>query len=193
MKKNFYLIIFITLLTFNVNAQKHSFGIKAGYTTSSASIPNDNLFIGDFGASRGNDWFDWSNGFQIGILANIDIGYDFLHLDLAPQYSKYGFKNEDKIGLDYLDFDIGASNLNSQVLSKIIGGVGITPSFLISSKNITDTNNFDLKAYMLVGYRFNQSISIYAQARYGFIELVPDSEINNFQISFNLNVSLFKL
>jgi hypothetical protein len=193
MKKNFYLIIFITLLSSNINAQKHSIGIKAGFTTSSASIPNDNLFIGSYGASRGNDWFDWSSGFQIGILANIDIGYDFLHLDLAPQYSKYGFKSEDKIGLDYLDFDIGASNLNSQVLSKIIGGVGITPSFLISSKNITDTNNFDVKAYMLVGYRFNQSVSVYAQARYGFIELVPDSEINNFQISFNLNVSLFKL
>lgn len=193
MKRNFYLLVFITLISTNLKAQNHYIGIKAGYTTSSASMPNDNLFIGSNGATRGNDWLDWRNGFQFGLSANIDIGNDFLHLDLAPQYSKYGFESDDKIGLDYLDFDIGASNLNSQVLSKVIGGVGITPSFLISSKNITNPNNFDLKAYMLVGYRFNNSISAYAQARYGFIKLVPDSEINNFQISFNLNISIFKL
>ncbi|GAB1858687.1 hypothetical protein MHTCC0001_35270 [Flavobacteriaceae bacterium MHTCC 0001] len=193
MKKNFYFLIFIILISTNLKAQNHKIGIKAGYTTSSASIPNNNIFIGSNGASRGNDWFNWSNGFQFGVSANIDIGYDFLHLDLAPQYSKYGFESDNKIGLDYLDFDIGASNLNSQVLSKIIGGIGMTPSFLISSKNITETNNFDLKAYIIIGYRFNQSVSVYAQARYGFIELVPDSEINNFQISFNLNVSIFKL
>lgn len=193
MKRNFCFLIFITLISANLKAQSHYIGIKAGYTTSSASIPNNNLFIGSNGASRGSDWFDWNSGFQFGVSANIDIGYDFIHLDLTPQYSKYGFESDSKIGLDYLDFDIGASNLNSQVLSKIIGGVGITPSFLISSKNITEKNNFDLKAYMLIGYRFSKSISAYAQARYGFIELVPDSEINNFQISFNLNVSLFKL
>jgi hypothetical protein len=186
-----------------IKAQNHSIGFKMGYTTSSASIPDGNLNIGSGGASQGTDWFKWVNGFQIGVLTNIDIGYDFVHLDLSPQYSNYGFEGNNKmyyrfedkkkINLDYLDFDIGLSNLNSVVPSKIVAGVGVTPSLLISSKNINDTNNFDLKAYMIIGYRVSQKFSVYAQAKYGFMEVVPESKIKNFQISFNVNIPVFKM
>ena len=191
MKKIFFLIISIVIISSDVIAQNHKIGIKAGYTTSSARFRNNNLFFGSSGVSRGNDWYGYINGVQIGLPVNIDFGNDFLHIDITPQYSKYGFENLSRVELDYLDFDIGVSNINTQSISKIIGGIGITPSLLISSKNITDENNFDLKVYMLVGYRFTKKLSLYAQVKYGFIELVPDSETNNFQISFNLNYSIF--
>lgn len=193
MKRIIFLTTICLFILTKVKAQNHYFGIKVGYATSSASIPDGNLFIGSDGASQGKDWFEWNNGFQIGVVANIDIGYDFLHLDLSPQYSKYGYKNNDKVSLNYFDFDIGVSNLNSEVASKIVGGLGVTPSLLISSKNISDTNNFDLKIYMIIGYRFSEKITIYAQAKYGLMELIPDSDIKNFQISLNINIPIFKI
>ena len=55
---------------------QHEIGFKAGYTRSSATIPNDKFYIGDLGG-RGNDWFKWSSGFQAGISAHMDVGSDF--------------------------------------------------------------------------------------------------------------------
>ena len=189
MKIRFYFFILITMSSLSLSAQ-HEIGFKAGYTRSSATIPNDKFYIGDLGG-RGNDWFKWSSGFQAGISAHMDVGSDFFNLDLAPQYSIYGFETEDyKIGLDYLDFDIGLSNRINRDSGQIFGSFGVTPSLLIASKNISDANDFDLKAYLLIGYRISESVSVYAQGRFGFIELIPESEINNVQLSLNLEVSI---
>lgn len=191
MKTSFYLFSLIILSYTSLNAQ-NEIGFKAGYTRSSATIPNDEYYIGDLGGS-GSDWFKWSDGFQVGVSAHMDLGSDFFNLDLAPQYSKYGFEDDGKIGLDYLDFDIGLSNRISRDSGEVFGGLGLTPSLLIASKNISETNDFDLKFYLLIGYRISESISIYAQGRLGIIELIPESEINNFQLSLNLEVSIFEL
>ena len=131
--------------------------------------------------------------FKIGVLSNIDIGYDFIHLDFAPQYSRYGFKNNEKIKLDYLDFDIGLSNTNSEVSSKIIAGLGLTPSLVLSFNNVEDINNFNLKAYIIFGYRFYADYVIFTQLKYGLIELIPKSKIKNLQISLNINIPILKL
>ena len=193
MKKNFYLLLVITLIYSNLHAQDNAIRVKAGFSRSSATIPNDELYIGSDGLTRGNDWFDWSSGFQVGVSALVDVGSDTFGLEFTPQYSTYGFESDGKISLDYLDFDIGISNLNYKDSNKIFGGLGVTPSYLISSKNITDTNEFDLKGYLSIGYKFNDSISAYAQGHFGFLEIIPESEIKNIQVSLNLSVSIFEL
>ncbi|PHQ29872.1 hypothetical protein [Leeuwenhoekiella nanhaiensis] len=192
MKKSFFLFSFIIFGFTSLIAQQE-IGFKAGYTRSSATIPNDKFYIGDLGG-RGNDWFKWSSGFQAGISAHMDVGSDFFNIDLAPQYSIYGFETEDyKISLDYLDLDIGLSNRISRNSGEVFGSFGFTPSLLIASKNISDANDFDLKVFLLIGYRISESISLYAQGRFGIIELIPESEINNVQLSLNLEVSIFEL
>ena len=193
MKRKFYLLIVIIFIYTNLQAQDNSIRVKAGFSRSSATIPNGELYIGSDGLTRGNDWFDWSSGFQVGVSALVDVGSDTFGLEFTPQYNRYGFESEGEISLDYLDFDIGISNLNYKDSNKIFGGIGVTPSYLISSNNITDTIEFDLKGYLSIGYKFNDSISAYAQGRLGFLEIIPESEIKNIQISLNLSVSIFEL
>jgi hypothetical protein len=74
----------------------------------------------------------------------------------------------------------------------VFGG-GLTPSLLISRKNIEKTNDFDLKIYAKLGFKFSESLIFYTQIRYSFLELVPDSKIKNLQISFNLSYRIFKI
>jgi len=193
MKKIIIITLFFLLYLTKMNSQNHYFGISVGYTTSSATAPDGNFLISSDGLSQGQDFYDFKSGFQIGLQANIDIGNDFYHLELAPQFSQYGFGNQTKISLNYLDFDIGGSNFNSEVYSKFAFGGGITPSFLISSENIEEINDFDLKVYLKLGYRFSGRFVFYSQVRYSFLELVPDSKVKNLQISFNLNYTIFKI
>jgi len=194
-KKTVFLISLFLITLIEINGQNHYFGIKIGYNKSMATSPNNQVnFNGnDITVSQGTNWFKGIDGFQIGISSNIDIGYDFLHLDIAPLYSKYGFDNNQKFQLDYFDLDIGFSNMNSEVPSKFVVGIGLTPSLVISSKNLNNINDFDLRVYMILGYRFYKNYVIYTQLRYGLIELIPESKIRNFQLSLNINIPILKL
>jgi hypothetical protein len=189
MKKNIFVLL-IALFCLKINCQNNYLGFLAGYTYSSAGVSNDNFSISSNGFSRGQNFLDFTSGFQFGLQVNIDIGYDFYHLDLSPVYSQYGFNEQQKVSLDYFDLDIGSSNFNSRVFSKFIYGGGITPSFLISSRNIENVKDFDLRVYLKVGYKISRKLVLYSQFRYGFLDLVSD--VNNFQISLNLNYTIFK-
>lgn len=190
-------IVFFALVFFyTAQSQNHHLSVKVGYTKSSTTVMGNSSQFGvnTNGISSGEgQWFKSLDGFQIGVIANIDIGYDFLHLDIAPQFSRYGFVDNKKIKMNYLDFDIGFSNMNTTVESKFIAGMGVTPALLIWSSNLENLNNFDFKAYLLFGYRFYKNYSIYSQLRFGFLEILPESKLKNVQFSLNINIPIFKI
>ncbi|APY09538.1 hypothetical protein BWZ20_15050 [Winogradskyella sp. J14-2] len=183
------------ILTFNLFSQNHHFGIKAGYTKSMPAAPDNQVnFSGnEITVSQGVKRFKGLDGFQIGIYSHIDIGYDFLHLDFSPQYSRYGFQDNQDFVFDYLDFDIGVSNFNAEMPSKFVFGIGITPSFILTSEQIEDINSFDLKVYLAFGYRIYKDFVLSTQLRYGVIEIIPDTGITNLQLSLNLNIPILKI
>lgn len=194
--KTEYFINFIFLITiFQVNAQSHNFGLKIGYAKSMISVPNNkvNIIGSEILIEEGDYWFKGIDGFQIGITSNFDIGNDFIHLDLNPQYSRYGFSYKNKKQLNYFDLEIGISNLNSEVTSKFIAGFGVIPSILISSKNIEIINDFDIKGYLIFGYKFYMNYIFYAQLKQGLLELIPDTKARNFQLSANINIPILKI
>ncbi|MGO2102640.1 MAG: hypothetical protein ACTH3E_06290 [Psychroflexus halocasei] len=192
-------IIFFSILTLvfivNSQAQNHFFGIKAGYTKSMPSKPDNQVnFNGDqITIEEGVKRFKGLDGFQIGIYAFIDVGSDFLHLDFTPHYSRYGFQDKKDFIYDYVDFDLGVSNYNSAVPSKLVYGFGFTPSLILKSEQIENINDFDLKAYLSLGYRFYKDFVISTQLKYGVLEIVPESKITNLQFSLNLNIPIFKI
>lgn len=191
--------IFITLitltLTFNVYSQNHYFGLITGYTKSMPTEPENqvNYSGNEISVSQGVKNFKGLDGFQIGIYSHIDTGNDFLHLDICPQYSRYGFKDSQNITYDYLDLDIGASSFNAESKRKFVLGLGITPSFILRSEEIEDINVFDIKAYLTIGYRIYKNYVLSTKLRYGVIEIIPESEITNLQISLNLNIPILKI
>ena len=195
MKKPYTIIGFILLFSIVLNAQNHYFGIKVGYTKSMPASPDNQInFVGnDIEISQDMKRFKGLDGFQIGLYSHIDIGNDFLHLDIAPQYSKYGFQDNKDFKYDYFDVDVGVSNLNSEVASKFVAGIGVTPSFVLYSKQIENLNNFDLKVYLIFGYRFYKDFVFYSQLKYGTLEIIPDSKITNLQFSLNLNIPILKI
>lgn len=195
MKKHYTIIGIILLLSIELNAQNHYFGIKVGYTKSMPASPDNqiNIMGNDIEISQDVKRLKGLDGFQIGVYSHIDIGNDFLHLDITPQYSKYGFQNNKDFKYDYFDIDIGVSNLNSEVISKFVVGIGITPSFILYSEQIENLNNFDLKVYLIFGYRFYKDFVLYSQLKYGTLEIIPDSKITNLQISLNLNIPILKI
>jgi hypothetical protein len=189
------LTIVICFFTLNSFSQNHYFGIKAGYTKSMPAAPNNQVnFSGnEIAVSQGVKRFKGLDGFQIGIYSFIDIGYDFLHLEFTPQYSRYGFQDNKEFKYDYIDFDVGVSNFNSEVPSKFVFGLGLTPSIVLTSEQIENINSFDLKVYLSFGYRFYKDFVLSTQLRYGVIEIIPESKITNLQLSLNLNIPILKL
>lgn len=190
-----FVIILACVFTLNSFGQSHYFGMKVGYTKSMPAAPDNQVNISgnEISVSQGLKRFKSLDGFQIGIYSFIDFGYDFLHLDFSPQYSRYGFQDNQDFKYDYLDFDIGVSNFNSEVPSKFVFGIGVTPSFVLTSEQIENINSFDLKVYLSFGYRFYKDFILSTQLRYGVIEIIPESKITNLQLSLNLNIPILKI
>ena len=83
--------------------------------------------------------------------------------------------------------------MNSEVTSNFVAGIGITPSFVLYSDQIENLNNFDLKVFLIFGYRFYKDFVFYSQLKYGTLEIIPDSKITNLQLSLNLNIPVLKI
>lgn len=191
-----YIISLVLFLIINVaSAQSHYFAVRAGYTKSMPGglITSINSNSDGFTISQREERFKGLDGFQIGIAGHIDGGSDFTHIDLGINYSQYGFQDNAKIVYDYLDIDFGLSNFFAETQAPLIIGVGVTPSIIVTNDQIEDLNNFDLKGYLLLGFRAYKNVVIYAKARYGFLEIIDDTEFRNFQVSLNASIPIFSI
>lgn len=185
-----------TFLIINTaSAQSHYLAVRAGYTKSMPGGLTTSVNSGSdgFTISQREERFKGLDGFQIGVAAHIDGGSDFTHIDLGVNYSQYGFQDNANIVYDYIDIDFGLSNFFAEAQAPLIIGVGVTPSIVVVNEQIEDLNNFDLKGYLLLGFRAYKNIVFYAKARLGFLEIINDSELRNFQVSLNASIPIFSI
>jgi len=179
MKKSFYLILIIVLGTITTNAQKITFGAKAGVNFANYS-----------GGDVDNVDFKMITNYHLGALIEIKV---FENLSLQPEllYSTQGaeldglgeqFKNE----LGYLSLPVLAKfYLTANTFSLELG-----PQFsvLVSEKdnvNSGDTNTFDFGLAAGLSYKITKNIFVSGRYVAGLSEVKKEADVKNAVIQFS--------
>ena len=174
-------------------SQDKTFGVKFGYGISNAYAPNGELiFYTDGSAGQGNDSFEYTSGYQVGISKLIFLRNEENYLSINAQYATNGYEdNLYTVNLDYLELDATIMNEFGRN-SNFLLGIGIGPSYLINhSEEIDIKNKLDIRTNVMLGYKLLDNMRIYFQGKAGWIGLSKENKIKSYMITFNTEFMLF--
>ncbi|MCF7568308.1 hypothetical protein L3X37_08020 [Sabulilitoribacter arenilitoris] len=186
-----FLIIFF--ISVNIYSQDKTFAIKFGYGISNAYAPNGELLLyTDGSAGQGNDSFEYTSGFQVGVSKLLFLKSEENYLSINAQYVTNGYKdNLYTIDLDYIELDATIINEFGRNYDFFVG-IGGGPAYLVNhSEEIDVKNNLDLRINLMLGYKISETLKLYFQGKAGWIGLSKDNKIKSYMITFNTEFMLF--
>ena len=169
--KKLLLLVAVVAISFTVNAQETSFGVKAGLNL--ASLSGDNI----------SDDIEKRTGFHFGLTYEYEFS-DVISLQSELMYSTQGAKMkgvDSTLELDYLNAPI---LLKFYVVEGLSLEAGPQLGFNISAQEVTngesedveDLNTFDLGGAFGLGFKFDNGLSIGARYVVGFSNIISEED-----------------
>ena len=191
--KNIVFPLLLILIPYSILSQDKTFGLKFGYGISNAYAPNGELILyTDGSAGQGNDSFEYTSGFQLGLSKLLFLKNEDNYLAISAEYVSNGYKdNLYTIDLDYIELNatiMGDFGRNSNLFLGVGGGLGYLVNY---SKEIDANNKVDVRMNVMLGHKLTNDLKIYFQGKAGWIGLSKENKIKSYMITFNTELMLF--
>ncbi|MFI1772799.1 hypothetical protein [Thalassobellus citreus] len=194
MKKPILLVLLATFsLSNNLFSQDKTFGLKFGYGISNAYAPNGELILyTGGGAGQGNDSFEYTSGFQVGISKLLFFKNEENYLSMNAEYVTNGYKdNIYTIDLDYIELNTTIINEFGRNYNLFLG-IGGGLAYLVNhSEEIDAKNKLDIRMNVMLGYKLSDNLKLYFQGKAGWIGLSKENKIKSYMLSLNTEFLLF--
>lgn len=201
---NFFVIFMISL----VSHAQASFGITGGFQLNSAILPDleanqslSSILDGDDVVKGVPQYADVKTGYKLGVIGQYDDGFGFTQLEVTylkthiyKEYKLYdGFFGEYTLtALDrkYAYSDLGLSyNIYFSKNKIFFMGIGGSSSFLMEYKGNEEPEKVLWNAFINMGVKINEHISISTRAHLNINEVYKDSYIHHLMLPVNVSVT----